>query len=77
LLIGNADDFYTSMAEMTQEMLDGSIVDADDLIKVVTLLVCIRLLIIASWAPMRWLKSVLKHSFHSYAFIALTEDDAV
>jgi hypothetical protein len=38
LQISNADDFYTSMAEMTQEMIDGSIVDADDLIKVFTLL---------------------------------------
>ena len=32
--IQSADEFYTTMASLTQEMIDGTIVDADQLIKV-------------------------------------------
>jgi len=31
----NADEFYTLMGELTQEMLDGKIIDEDVLVEVV------------------------------------------
>ena len=32
--VSSADEFYTTMGTLTQEMLDNDIVNADDLIKV-------------------------------------------
>ena len=34
LAVPSADEFYMTMGLLTQEMLDNSVVDADDLIKV-------------------------------------------
>lgn len=34
LTVSSADEFYTLMGDITQEMLEGNILDADSMIKV-------------------------------------------